>query len=847
MSDIDISCLNSLPSNAFFYYQEMIEIIEELKGSRKELVEDDILIIKTISRVYPKDSRKTALTKLKEKITKPEVNSKTEYAQLLKQLKNNGSDLGAKEREFLKSLNDANWKSDVLIRIIEILDKPISTKMYETISHYSNTYLLKDIEHIIKDLKKFGQNFSESEIISILQSYRNCVEHNRVLEIVHKLKQNNQEITTEIIDGIYKKTIDEIWEGRKKEYLSEDDLRKKLRGVLPDNIIHQLTEYNEERFEKLQEIIKVLKGNEGKLSENECKIILKYSEELRLYDNNFIDLLKVLTKEFKMNSKEVTEFLINVDFRAFHNLENYESNETDTKIGEVNFDQLINIIKMIKNKRGRLYQADFERLTAIFGYDKNYDDKWLKMQKVGNVFSNLYQNNKILTVKEIESISKINLKYDDKILSSIIDALRKNNLELSEEEQKWLEQTHLIIYGKSLIKAIRHLKEEKEYLTTSDFNLINKYVTNNVLSTSLKMLIRFREYLSSKNNTPEEIEQIVASLPESAYSNLNTTISFIEIVCVKDNTITKEAQEFIRNIPKEALGILSCRRTIDLFKHIYRAHPLYKEIKELKDKDLISEYEKMQLEKKENIVLASTYSIIESLPKKIFNGNIYDFKFENFDYLLERVENNPKRLDEFPIEFFSCDKGILVQMCKKYDLNLCRSIFGIKNPKIISTLIYMNNVFSKYNKASEDYEKVDIDPIRIIHSSFNDSYIYRNNINYVSMDQEKYLNQFIFEEKKDGEGDTVKQKRTNDEVKAYILDKLRNSSAHFRFKIVKDKEGNIKEDKIYLYDEDNNGVNNFNIIMDIHELLNIIRKVEEDLNRKKVINVESHDINNKKI
>ena len=39
----------------------------------------------------------------------------------------------------------------------------------------------------------------------------------------------------------------------------------------------------------------------------------------------------------------------------------------------------------------------------------------------------------------------------------------------------------------------------------------------------------------------------------------------------------------------------------------------------------------------------------------------------------------------------------------------------------------------------------------------------------------------------------------------YIINKLRNSIAHFRFKVVKDHNNNIIDDKIYLYDEYNDG------------------------------------------
>ena len=64
-------------------------------------------------------------------------------------------------------------------------------------------------------------------------------------------------------------------------------------------------------------------------------------------------------------------------------------------------------------------------------------------------------------------------------------------------------------------------------------------------------------------------------------------------------------------------------------------------------------------------------------------------------------------------------------------------------------------------------------------------------------------------------------------MKKNLLRKLRNSSAHFRFKPVKDKNGNIVPNKVYLYDKfEESDSNNFNIIIDIEELIRITRKVE---------------------
>ena len=48
--------------------------------------------------------------------------------------------------------------------------------------------------------------------------------------------------------------------------------------------------------------------------------------------------------------------------------------------------------------------------------------------------------------------------------------------------------------------------------------------------------------------------------------------------------------------------------------------------------------------------------------------------------------------------------------------------------------------------------------------------------------------------------------------------------------IVKEEDGNINEDKIYLYDEYNEGSKNFNIVMSLNDLINFVRIIQTELN-----------------
>ena len=97
--------------------------------------------------------------------------------------------------------------------------------------------------------------------------------------------------------------------------------------------------------------------------------------------------------------------------------------------------------------------------------------------------------------------------------------------------------------------------------------------------------------------------------------------------------------------------------------------------------------------------------------------------------------------------------------------------------------------------------------------------------------------QFTYDSKRN----TFRKKKKK---KEFIITKLRNAAAHFRFKIVKDENGKVLEDKIYLYDEYNDGTNNFNIIIDVKDLFQIIRQIELGIKNEK--SVEENKFRRKK-
>lgn len=174
----------------------------------------------------------------------------------------------------------------------------------------------------------------------------------------------------------------------------------------------------------------------------------------------------------------------------------------------------------------------------------------------------------------------------------------------------------------------------------------------------------------------------------------------------------------------------------------------------------------------------------------------------NITTLLNLVGNDYSRLKQFPSELYSCDISELDKLIKKYNKNVSSSIFGTDNPKIVATLVYFDSVLKKYQKQNNDASLIDIDSDKVI----------------TTIQENEYLAQF----------------NNRADNKEYILDKLRNSAAHFRFILIKDSNGNLVDDKIYLYDKDDNSPNNnFYTTIDIHELYEITRCIEIELNNNK--------------
>lgn len=201
---------------------------------------------------------------------------------------------------------------------------------------------------------------------------------------------------------------------------------------------------------------------------------------------------------------------------------------------------------------------------------------------------------------------------------------------------------------------------------------------------------------------------------------------------------------------------------------------------------------------------------------------------ENTIYLIKWFHYQYEKLQELPAEFFTCDCSLLCEMLQTYNMNMAKSIFGVNNPKIIAAMVYANSVMRHYQKEIDDGDCVDFDPRKFIDFNLSDSYSYRNNYCQLvndpygfKFDKAKYIGQFF------GNPRSIK---SLDKLKKFILDKIRNSAAHFRIRPVEDASGNVVEDKICIYDKpDELSDPNFFVVMDLQEYVEMIHGIEQDL------------------
>ena len=201
----------------------------------------------------------------------------------------------------------------------------------------------------------------------------------------------------------------------------------------------------------------------------------------------------------------------------------------------------------------------------------------------------------------------------------------------------------------------------------------------------------------------------------------------------------------------------------------------------------------------------------------------------NIQKVLELTNYDYENLELYPMAFFTCDASKIEELYKTYHANILQSIFGVNNPKLIATLIYCGSVLKNYKSDERDYDIVDLDSLDVIRAGLIDTPRYIKNTARKSFSQRDYLKQFCVDE----EGNLLTDEDNEKEIKKQILSRLRNAFAHNRFKPVKDDNGNTIVNKIYIYDKyPESNKTNFDMIIDIEELIEIIHGIERDLNKK---------------
>ena len=631
---------------------------------------------------------------------------------------------------------------------------------------------------------------------------------------------------------------------------------------------------------------------------NKGKIIAR--DEDRIIVEKINETVYPILEEFGYDIKKIESFFYNVEPSQLSFLLKICDNKTENlyRLPLNIFYKSNNINKIIEtllkiNKSNILQDEDYELLNSI-------------KFEINNTFTNnliilLYSNEDLkLDSKELVILSEVLTKFDLKIFNGkedvqIATPIINNYIKL---KNKFLNDSSIINFGELPYKIFEMPYEKssvylqniiilKKIINTAEKNLERKLGLNfnlNIflnddnllpyLSDIIDIITNMDKYAQGKNPflylsqllfdiSDGQILRMNARHPykfrpidEKERKKIEQVINKYKNNCDIDRDL--RVDDIIEYKPKNKENI-NKEKTISIIKELRNKNQSF--IDYLKEKSvndiewlLISDIRMYEEELYYLIDKTNNYNIsldlIMKLKQNINNntlqddGIIYDrdqselysrkiktnFK-RNIDKLLSKY--TPEDMLKFPSEIFYSDDIVFNSLFMNYNENLCKSIFGIENPKIIGALLYANSVFSLYQK--EDLKMLDIDFDKIIHNCFNDTYKYRHNITSLTITQESYLSQFLLD------GD---EQRDYQSIKSNIMNKFRNSFAHFRFKPVRDEKGNIVQDKIYLYDKyEETDTNNFNIIIDLKDLVELTRQIEIGLSKKEEIPIDDETEN----
>lgn len=646
---------------------------------------------------------------------------------------------GPRTKEILK----AGFGFDIIEKISYVVswdlflstEQIIDTLNYLKVNNLLDKYILTNpnVYKNVQALDLYIKNGIELEVLNIdnIYFYDNIDNAYRFIEIKNRLEQNGISFNRLVkrfseqkyaVNNIFE-TSEQIIEV--KHYLDENNI--------PSEVLYDEKILIEEFFKNPEKFKKII--NSSNANTFIIRPIIWYTNIPGKESTEINDWIVNYLKNYGIDSK-----LIGIQNESFESLKTHLIERKLYPYKE-EFKELYIILEYLRimnysEKYGKNTDDNiliYKGVSELFNADFSIEDiEKLSISAITNYQTFIYFKNNNIPMDLINRSQFFILERPQEVVELFI-YLKDNNIPISSIKYD------IWHYPYSVIKFFESIPKDK-------FDVINNL--SNALIFDTENTIKNINYLINNNID-------VLKIPRSLIEGGDNTIKFIE--WFKNNNYDLK---IIEKIPNIAFIGFSKKNAIG------PDYIFYEELKKLKELES-TEYGLLIVKSIIEIFIKNGYKSNEIMPKKVFS--IGQFKKENIEYLLKLVNFDFKKLDEFPVEFYTCDYELLDTMCKKYNYNLCKSIFGLDNPKIIMSLIYGNSVYSQYQKELDDNSLVDIDPMTIIHAGFNTTMYYKNNIKNNDFNEELYLKQFMYDENN--------QKRSNEDLKKYVLDKLRNSLA----------------------------------------------------------------------
>ena len=629
-----------------------------------------------------------------------------------------------------------------------------------------------------------------------------------------------------------------------------EELRKSIRIIqkFKDSTMHN-NDGESLKFKDGEECELIINNKEGSFS-LEVNLPIRYIEGFN--KGNIIPLEKDKNVERKTNDivypllealdydpKKVLDFFYRVDPEILSLLLNKLDNDIK-KLYQINHCFLIEFDENRKeNIRKIIRMLDFDNLTKISSLQCFSNEYYSLIEKYGTRVLDLPKEHTHDLKTTIQLLDKYGLDF---VLNLPADAFLNIDITvklLDDNKDKHNEVKNIDFITEDEIKKI------KEIISKIEQDYKEKYKLSNEIM-SLKDCMAFY-YDGEKEEPLNDYRNYIDHIVKDKYIfyyNLNRLlkkydISLLKKLPSKDAFFNYESTvkfldkygDDVQYLPKEVFGEYC---DFNFFESLVDNYNIdYKKIKLV---DFFDSYAGRKL----YADVIDESNIKEMLYN--FNGKTAQFKRSNLEKILNKVDNDYSRLDEFPAALFDCDIQIFDELYKNYESIILKSIFGINNPKVISLLVYMRSVLDKYNSKLLNKDEEFIISLSGINNNIlkdNNEYLdllnseikkcdnrFKQIVNnyYLKSDEDKikYVNR-VNESSYVNYQNSIKNKfgkKINDE----LIRHLRNSISHFRFKVVSD---NI----IKLYDENDVGDVVYEKEFNIYNLFEFIHDVEKCLNK----------------